>query len=108
MSIESRYFDAVISKVDVIHLIPIEVRNKKQFRLSWLDKVYRVVPVASRCPRSWLLNQDWDSMHLHMRRNYVEEADGIPENVLQRPFSVNLRQYEFLKEEFLDFMELFD
>ena len=80
MSIEPRDFYSVIPEVDVVHLIPIEVRNEKQFSLSWLNKVYRVVPVAGGCPRSWALNHDWRSML--KRRNYVEEGNGIPENVL--------------------------
>src|ERR1700687_1173797 len=106
MSIETRDFDSVIPKVDEVHLIPIEVRNEKQFGLSWLNKVYRGVPISSRCRRSWFLNQGWLSMHT--RLNDVEVGNGIPENVLQRPFSVNLRQHEFQKEEFLDFVELVD
>src|SRR5437899_5057085 len=106
MSIETRDFDSVIPKVDVVHLIPIEVRNEKQFGLSWLNNVYRVVPIACRCPRSWALNHDWRSMH--KRRNYLEEGNRVREKVLWRPFSFNLRQHEFLKEEFLDFVKLVD
>jgi len=45
-NIETRDFDSVIPKVDVVHFIPIEVRNEKQFGLSWLNKTYGVVPVA--------------------------------------------------------------
>ena len=52
MSIEARDLDAVIPEVDVIHLIPIEARNELQFRFLRLNKVYRIIPVASRCDLS--------------------------------------------------------
>jgi len=42
------------------------------------------------------------------RRNDVEKRHGVSEEILYGPFSINLRQHEFLKEKFLDFMELFD
>jgi len=40
-------------------------------------------------------------------RNCVEKRNGISEEILQRPFSVNLHQHEFPEQEFLDFIELF-
>jgi hypothetical protein len=79
MSIETRYFDAVITKVDVVHLIPIEVRHEKQFSLSWLNELYRIVPITPRCLRSRFLNHDWYSMH--NRGNYVEKGNGNLEKV---------------------------
>src|SRR6516225_9655054 len=99
MSIEARDFEAVIPEVDVIHLIPIEVRNELQFRFPQLNKVHRIIPIAGRCPRSWILNQDWCSVH--NRRLYLKKRDGIHEKVAQRPLSIQFCQNEFLEQEFL-------
>jgi len=106
VSIEIRYFDAVIPEVDVVHFVPIEVLNEKQFGLGWLNEVYRVVPITSRRSFSGFLNQDRRSMR--NRRNNVEKWNCTLEKVLQWPLSVNLCQHEFLKEELRDFVELFD
>src|SRR5262245_194266 len=63
MVLEARDFDSVISEVDVVHLVPIEVRDEKQFGLAWPKKIYGVVPIATGCSWSWALNHD--ALHAH-------------------------------------------
>src|SRR5262249_8658116 len=79
MVLEARDFDSVISEGEVVHLVPIEVRDEKQFGLAWPKKIYGVVPIATGCCWSWALNHDGRSMH--MRRNYAEEWNGNIEKI---------------------------
>src|SRR4030095_13257286 len=106
MSIEAGDLDAVIPEVDVIHFVPIDVRNELQFRFPRLNKVYWIIPEPSRRARSWLLNHDWRSMR--NRRNYLKERDRTHEKVAIRPFSDKLCHHECIEQESFDFVELVD